>query len=551
LTDGTKLCASLDRNGLRPSRYKITDDDILLYIGSEAGAVIFDDATIVGKGRLGPGQMISANTATGEFKYDRQIKEELAQQKPYRRWIDENRVELRKFVSPAAHVPEIDFSPLDLSRQQVVHGISLEELDMVFPPIDPIREWAVMSLGVGLGPERNLLVETPKHYNTVSLDSAILFEHQLEKIKDLDEQGFPSLVIDCTWPVSAGAAGMKTCLDELCLQAESAVQENRNILILSDCGTSAERVPIPMLLAIGTIHHHLNRIRKRLRASLVIESGETRDVHQIACCFGFGATAICPYLGYATVRQLVADESLIRHKAAFETVVPNGKTLNLGDPGYNRYRKAGERHVYTTEVIKNFHTYVKSGKPEDYDEYVCFALETNPVAIKYLIEFVPSSTGPIPLEEVEPMESIRRRFTTAAMSLGTLSPEAHETLAIAMNRIGGKSDSGEGGEDPVRHKPYPNGDFARSYIKQVASGRFGVSAYYLVNAGELEIKMAQGAKPGEGGQLPGHKVNALIARLRNTQPGVQLISPPPHHDIYSIEDLAQLIHDLKEVNPRG
>jgi glutamate synthase (NADPH/NADH) large chain/glutamate synthase (ferredoxin) len=344
---------------------------------------------------------------------------------------------------------------------------------------------------------------------------------------------------------------MKTCLDELCLQAESAVQENRNILILSDCGTSAEHVPIPMLLAIGTIHHHLNRIRKRLCASLVIESGETRDVHQIACCFGFGATAICPYLGYATVRQLVADESLIRHKAAFETVVPNGKTLNLGDPGYNRYRKAGERHVYTTEVIKNFHTYVKSGKPEDYDEYVCFALETNPVAIKDLIEFVPSSTGPIPLEEVEPMESIRRRFTTAAMSLGTLSPEAHETLAIAMNRIGGKSDSGEGGEDPVRHKPYPNGDFARSYIKQVASGRFGVSAYYLVNAGELEIKMAQGAKPGEGGQLPGHKVNALIARLRNTQPGVQLISPPPHHDIYSIEDLAQLIHDLKEVNPRG
>ena len=671
-TDGTKLCASLDRNGLRPSRYKITDDGIL-YIGSEAGAVIFDDATIVRKGRLGPGQMISANTATGEFKYDRQIKEELAQQKPYRRWIDENRVELRKFVSPAAHVPEIDFSPLDLSRQQVAHGISLEELDMVFPPmikgaqeavfsmgddiplavlssyprllytyfkqlfaqvtnppIDPIREWAVMSLGAGLGPERNLLVETPKHCNTVSLDSAILFEHQLEKIKDLDEQGFPALVLDCTWPVSAGAVGMKIRLDELCLEAEAAVQENRNVLILSDRATSAERVPIPTLLAIGTIHHHLNRIRKRMRASLVIESGETRDVHQIACCFGFGATAICPYLGYATVRQLVAadsgkgklgdisaqkamthyrkalekgilkimskmgisvlnsyqgaqtfeaigvgnevvdfaftgvpskiggvgfteiaDESIIRHKAAFETVVPNGETLDLGDPGYNRYRKSGERHVYTTEVIKNFHTYVKSGKSEDYEEYVRVALETNPVAIKDLIEFVPGSCGPVPLEEVEPMESIRRRFTTAAMSLGALSPEAHETLAIAMNRIGGKSDSGEGGEDPVRYKPYPNGDFARSYIKQVASGRFGVSAYYLVNAGELEIKMAQGAKPGEGGQLPGHKVNALIARLRNTQPGVQLISPPPHHDIYSIEDLAQLIHDLKEVNPRA
>ncbi len=671
-TDGTKLCASLDRNGLRPSRYKITADGIL-YIGSEAGAVVLDDATVIRKGRLGPGQMISANTATGEFKYDSQIKNELAKQQPYRRWIDENRVELRKFVSPAAHVPEIDFTPLDLSRQQVAHGISQEELDMVFPPmikgaqeavfsmgddiplavlssyprllytyfkqlfaqvtnppIDPIREWAVMSLGAGLGAERNLLVETPEHCKTVSLNSAILFEHQLEKIKDLDEQGFPALVLDCTWPLASGAAGLKIRLDALCLEAETAVQENFNILILSDRATSAERVPIPTLLAIGTVHHHLTRIRTRLRASLVVESGEVRDVHQIACCFSFGATAICPYLGFATVRQLVAadavknkfgeitaqkamanyhkalekgilkimskmgisvlnsyqgaqtfeaigvgnevvefsftgvpskiggvgfteiaDESLIRHRAAFETAAFDGVPLDLGDPGYNRYRKAGERHIYTTEVIKNFHTYVKSGKPEDYEEYVRVALETSPVAIKDLIEFVPACSGPIALEEVEPMESIRRRFTTAAMSLGALSPEAHETLAIAMNRIGGKSDSGEGGEDPVRYKPYPNGDFARSYIKQVASGRFGVSAHYLVNAGELEIKMAQGAKPGEGGQLPGHKVNALIARLRNTQPGVQLISPPPHHDIYSIEDLAQLIHDLKEVNPRA
>jgi glutamate synthase (NADPH/NADH) large chain/glutamate synthase (ferredoxin) len=670
-TDGTKLCASLDRNGLRPSRYKITEDGVL-YIGSEAGAVIFDDATVVRKGRLGPGQMISANTATGEFKYDHQIKNELAKQQPYRRWIDEHRVELRKFVSPTAHEPEMDFSPLSLSRQQVAHGISLEELDMVFPPmmkgaqeavfsmgddiplavlsthprllytyfkqlfaqvtnppIDPIREWAVMSLGAGLGPERNLLIETPKHCNTVSLESAILFEHQLEKIKHLDEQGFPAIVLDCTWKADSGPSGMKERLDELCAEAEKAVQENRNILILSDRATSVERIPIPTLLSIGTIHHHLTRIRKRMRASIVVESGEVRDVHQIACCFGFGATAICPYLGYATVRQLVAadiakgkvemnaakamtnyrkalekgilkimskmgisvlnsyqgaqtfeaigvgrevvdfaftgvpskiggvgfleiaEESIIRHRAAFETPVPTGGVLDLGDPGYNRYRKAGERHVYTTEVIKNFHTYVKSGKAEDYEEYVRVALETNPVAIKDLIEFAPSSSGPIPLEEVESMESIRRRFTTAAMSLGALSPEAHETLAIAMNRIGGKSDSGEGGEDSVRYRPYANGDFARSYIKQVASGRFGVSAYYLVNAGELEIKMAQGAKPGEGGQLPGHKVNALIARLRNTQPGVQLISPPPHHDIYSIEDLAQLIHDLKEVNPRA
>ncbi len=673
-TDGLKICASLDRNGLRPSRYKLTRDG-LLYIGSEAGAVILDDATVTRKGRLGPGQMLSADTTTGTLKLDREIKEELAHQKPYHRWFDENALALKNFVSPSAHVPEIDYAPLDRSRLQVAHGISIEELDMVFPPmikgaqeavysmgddiplaalstyprllytyfkqlfaqvtnppIDPIREWAVMSLGAGLGPERNLLDETPEHARTINLDSAILYEHQLERIKHLGEHGFPATILDCTWPAAEGEAGLKPRLDELCKLAEDAVDADSGILILSDRAANPGRVPIPALLVTGTIHHHLNRARKRLRASIVLETGEARDVHQVACCFGFGATAICPYLGYATTRQVVAidqgkgkakfgelslekamsnyrkalekgllkimskmgisvlnsyqgaqtfeaigigrdvidfafagtpskiggvtfehiaAESLIRHKAAFETEVPEGETLDLGDPGYNRYRKAGERHTFTTEVIKSFHSFVKSGKEEEYEEYVRASLETNPVGIKDLLEFVPKSSGPVPLEEVEPMENIRRRFTTAAMSMGALSPEAHETLAIAMNRIGGKSDSGEGGEDPVRFKPYANGDFARSYIKQVASGRFGVSAYYLVNADEIEIKMAQGAKPGEGGQLPGHKVNALIARLRHTQPGVQLISPPPHHDIYSIEDLAQLIHDLKEVNPRA
>ncbi len=671
-TDGTKLCASLDRNGLRPSRYKLTEDG-LLYIGSEAGAVILDDAKVIRKGRLGPGQMLSANTATGELLFDREIKEKMAKQRPYRQWIDESRLELNQFVSPEAHAPEVDFAPLDLSRQQVAHAISLEELEMVFPPmikgaqeavfsmgddiplavlshyprllftyfkqlfaqvtnppIDPIREWAVMSLSCGLGPERNLLDESPDHSRVINLDSAVLYEHELEKIKSLSEHGFPSVVIDATWLVSAGAKGLKARLLEICEEVEKAVESQVNIVILSDRATSSTRVAIPSLLTIGTVHHHLHRVGKRMRTSLVLDSGEIRDTHQLSCAFGFGATAVCPYLGFATVRQLVradagknklgenmsaakamsnyrkalekgvlkimskmgisvlnsyqgaqtfeaigigkevvdfsftgvsskiggigfeeiAQESLVRHFAAFETQVPEGETLDLGDPGYNRYRRSGERHAFSTEVIKNFHTFVKSGKEEDYEEYVRLSLETGPVAIKDLFEFVPAASGPIPLEEVESFESIRRRFTTAAMSMGALSPEAHETLAIAMNRIGGKSDSGEGGEDPVRYKPYPNGDFARSSIKQIASGRFGVSAFYLVNADELEIKMAQGAKPGEGGQLPGHKVNALIARLRNTQPGVQLISPPPHHDIYSIEDLAQLIHDLKEVNPR-
>ncbi|BCX49960.1 glutamate synthase [Haloferula helveola] len=672
-TDGVKLCASLDRNGLRPSRYKLTEDG-LLYIGSEAGAVVIDDARVIRKGRLGPGQMLSADTSTGVLNDDRVIKEALAKQKPYRRWIDENRLELRRFVSPEAHAPVEDFEALELSRQQVAHGISIEELDMVFPPmitnaqeavfsmgddiplavlssyprllftyfkqrfaqvtnppIDPIREWAVMTLACGLGPERNWLDETPEHCRIVNCDSAILFEHQLERIKHLREEGFPCSVIDITWPASEGAEGLKKRLDELCEEAVAAVDGGSNILILSDRATSADRIPIPSMLATGTVHHHLIRSRKRLRCSLVVESGEIRDTHQVACTFAVGATALCPYLGFATVRQLVAadegkdklgigtrvdkamanyrkalekgllkimskmgisvlnsyqgaqiveaigvgndvidfsftgvqskiggvgfaeigEESVIRHRAAFDVEVPSGETLDLGDPGYNRFRKSGERHALTTEVIKNFHTYVKSGKAEDYDGYVKASLENQPMAVKDLVEFVPASSGPVPIDEVEPIEDIRRRFTTAAMSLGALSPEAHETLAIAMNRIGAKSDSGEGGEDPKRYSEYPNGDFARSWIKQVASGRFGVSAYYLVNASELEIKMAQGAKPGEGGQLPGHKVNALIARLRNTQPGVQLISPPPHHDIYSIEDLAQLIHDLKEVNPQA
>lgn len=669
-TDGVKLCAGLDRNGLRPSRYTLTEDG-LLYIGSESGAVVLPNEKIIRRGRLGPGQMLSANTVTGEFLTDTEIKEELAAQKPYAKWVDENRVELKNFVSPESHVPAEDYKPLELSRHQVTQGVTAEDLDMVFPPmikgaqeavfsmgddiplaplsryprllftyfkqlfaqvtnppIDPIREWAVMSVGAGLGPERNLLAETPEHARILQLESAILFEQELEAIQNRDEHSFSSRVLDATWPVSEGAAGLKKSLDAICSAAETAVDEGTEILILSDRATSAERVPIPSVLATGSVHHHLNRCKKRLRASLVVDTGEARDTHQIACLFGFGATAVCPYLGYSTVRQVVAsdkkgkldgitpekamsnyrkalekgilkimskmgisvlnsyqgaqifealgigsevidyaftgahsriggvgfkeiaEESIVRHRSGWEQEVEKGKTLDLGDPGYNRYRKSGESHSFTTEVIKNLHTFVRDNKKEDYDDYVKAFITDNPITIKDLLEFKVSASG-VPLEEVEPAEEIVKRFTTAAMSMGALSPEAHETLAIAMNRLGGKSDSGEGGEDTRRFKPYPNGDLARSYIKQVASGRFGVSANYLVNCDEIEIKMAQGAKPGEGGQLPGHKVNSLIARLRNTQPGVQLISPPPHHDIYSIEDLAQLIHDLKEVNPKA
>lgn len=675
-TDGVKICAGLDRNGLRPSRYALSDDG-LLYIGSEIGCIECDEGKIIEKGRLGPGQMLVANTHTGKLELDREVKERLAKKAPYGRWVDENRVELKDYVSPEPHAPAVDVDPITLSRQQIANAFSSEELDMVFPPmikgaqeavfsmgddiplavlssyprllytyfkqlfaqvtnppIDPIREWAVMSLSAGLGAEKNLLDETPKHARVLALESAILLEQELERVRHMDEFNFKSRTIDTTWAASQGATGLKSAIQTVCAEVEKVIDEGSHIVILSDRAASADRIAIPALLITGAVHHHLNRVKKRLRASLVVETAEARDTHQIACLFGFGATAVCPYLGYQTVRQVVAndikaklgegmspelamtnyrkalekgllkimskmgisvlnsyqgaqifealglgtevidlcftgcqsriagisfeeiaDESIIRHKAAYADILEDAKEttepLSLGDPGYFRYRKSGERHAITTEVIKNLHTFVRDNNREDYDEYVKAAIETHPVTIKDLLEFVPLATGPIPIEEVEPIEDIRRRFTTAAMSMGALSPEAHETLAIAMNRIGAKSDSGEGGEDPKRFLPYPNGDLARSSIKQIASGRFGVSAHYLVNADELEIKMAQGAKPGEGGQLPGHKVNGIIARLRNTQPGVQLISPPPHHDIYSIEDLAQLIHDLKEINPRA
>ncbi len=673
-TDGVKICAGLDRNGLRPSRFALSDDG-LLYIGSEIGCIECSEANIIQKGRLGPGEMLVANTKTGKLEQDREVKERLAKQAPYGRWIDENQVHLKDYVSAEPHVPATDVDAVTLSRIQIANALSEEELDMVFPPmiqgaqekvysmgddiplavlsehprllftyfkqlfaqvtnppIDPIREWAVMSLSAGLGAECNLLEESPAHARVLALNSAILLEHEMDRIKQMGEHGFNSRIIDTTWALTDGANALEKAVKAVCKEVESAVDEDVDILILSDRASSSERVAIPSLLITGAVHHHLNRVKKRMRASIVVETAEARDTHQIACLFGFGATAVCPYLGYATVRSIVendtkkklgedmtpekamanyrkalekgllkimskmgisvlnsyqgaqifeavgigsdvmdlcftacqsriagigfsqiADESIIRHKAAYadliEKGVPATEALSLGDPGYFRYRKTGERHSITTDVIKNFHTFVKDNKKEDYEAYVQASLETLPVTIKDLLEFVPLSSGPVPIEEVEPIEDIRRRFTTAAMSMGALSPEAHETLAIAMNRIGAKSDSGEGGEDPKRFLPYPNGDLARSAIKQVASGRFGVSAHYLVNADELEIKMAQGAKPGEGGQLPGHKVNGIIARLRNTQPGVQLISPPPHHDIYSIEDLAQLIHDLKEVNP--
>ncbi|MEM6911699.1 MAG: glutamate synthase large subunit [Verrucomicrobiota bacterium] len=662
-TDGRTVAATLDRNGLRPARYKITQDG-LFSLGSEVGVAELPDEIVVQKGRLAPGEMLSIDTTSGRFLGDQAIREELAAAQPYGEWIRQNRTELDQLTTPDPVEPTESIVGADLVKRQLAFDISQEEIKMAIqpmavggqeavhsmgddiplsilshkprllstyfkqlfaqvtnPPIDPIRERLVMSLAAGLGPERNILKETPEHAKVLNIESPILFEHQIEAIQDLDE--FPCQLLDLTWPVAEGAKGLEPALDALCQSAEEAVEDGKVILLLSDRGVSPERVALPALLAVGAVHHHLSRKRTRMRCSLVVETGEVRDPHQLAVTFGYGATAICPYLGYASIRDEIAkgtkdfqgvetlqalknyryglekgllkimskigigvlnsyqgaqifeaiglgqglvdrcftgthskidgigfldvgQEALQRHFSGYE-----GEEKALGDPGYNIYRRSGETHVVDPGVIKNFHTFVKSGKSEDYDDYVKEILKSRPVGLKDVMEWVPAASGPVPIDEVEPIEDIRSRFTTAAMSMGALSPEAHETLAIAMNRIGGKSDSGEGGEDPKRFTPWANGDWANSKIKQIASGRFGVSAEYLVNAEELEIKMAQGAKPGEGGQLPAHKVTGVIAKLRKTQPGVQLISPPPHHDIYSIEDLAQLIHDLKEVNPKA
>ncbi|MEM9016629.1 MAG: glutamate synthase large subunit, partial [Verrucomicrobiota bacterium] len=657
--------------GLRPARYKITTDGIFS-LGSEVGTCYLPDDKIEKKGRLAPGEMIVVDTEAGEVVFNEEIKQRLATQQPYGEWLRENQT---RFTDVVASEPEASadptHDPLTRSQLQVSNGLNQEELDMVLtpmalsgmeavysmgddaalsvlsrkpkilftyfkqlfaqvtnPPIDPIREYLVMSLEADLGPERNLLVEDPEHARVVHLDTPFLFSHQVEALRELD--GFPTETLDITWPLADGADKLSKALKDLCEKAEAAVDAGAETIILTDRGINHERVGIPSLLAVGAVHHHLGEAKKRMKTSIVIDTAEARDTHHMACLIGFGATAICPWLAHETIHELVeknakkkfeevgvekalvnyhkalekgvlkimskmgisvlnsyqgaqifeavgiadpvidrcfpgtpsqiagvgfyeiAAESIARHTSAYADAVPNeGGELDLGDPGFFRFRRDGEVHAVSGSVIKNFHTFVKSGDADDYDKYVEEVKLNSPHALHDLFELVPGEEGPIPLDEVEPIENVRRRFTTAAMSLGAISPEAHETLAIAMNRIGGKSDSGEGGEDPRRFDPYANGDWGNSKIKQVASGRFGVSAEYLMSAEEIEIKMAQGAKPGEGGQLPGHKVNGLIAKLRNTQPGVTLISPPPHHDIYSIEDLAQLIHDLKEVNPRA
>jgi len=693
-TDGITIGACLDRNGLRPARYKLTDDGIFS-IGSEVGTIQFDDAHMVEKGRLAPGEMIAIDTAAGKLMRDGEIKAALAARKPYSAWVKDNLIRLSELVTEPVKEPTEPLDILTLAQRQIAFGYTAEELDIILkpmlkdgteaigsmgddtplavlslqprllytyfkqlfaqvtnPPIDPIREKLVMSLHVNLGWRRNLLAETPEHARLIQSDSPILLENEMAVLRNLSEKHHPAKTINVTWPLSEGEEGLEKAIDRICRDAEAAVLDGARIVILSDRAVDHANVPVPMLLATGAVHHHLIRTGKRMKTSLICESGEARDVHQMALLIGYGASAVSPYLAFDSAREIIgqikvaaqqgvtkagadadklakaqaalkdaealtyakalqnlrtalesgllkimskmgisvlssyhgaqifevigvgpkvvekcfwrtasqvggigfveiARESLVRHEKGFATVPAEPPApVKLDDPGFYRFRRNGENHAVTPPVIQSFHSFVKSGNADEYKKYVAAVKAQQPISFKDMFELVPKN-APIPIDEVESIEDIRVRFTTAGMSLGALSPEAHETLAIAMNRIGGKSNSGEGGEDPERFKRRPNGDLANSAIKQIASGRFGVTAAYLASAKEIEIKMAQGAKPGEGGQLPGHKVSTIIAKLRHTVPGLMLISPPPHHDIYSIEDLAQLIHDLKEVNPRA
>jgi len=666
-TDGVFVGATLDRNGLRPARYQLTADGMIV-MGSEAGMVHLEPGSIVEKGRLGPGQMIGVDTAKGVLLYNDDIKNEIAAGRPYRAWVQRQVLHLDSWL--ANRVPlDVPADPLDVARHQVAFGYSAEELEFVIkpmgaegkeptgsmgddtalavfssrprltyayfkqkfaqvtnPPIDPIREELVMSLDSYLGGRRSALEETEQHARLVHLASPLMIDEEMEALRRIAEPAFHAITIPVLFDASAGPGGMETAIRWLCSQADMAVDDGATILILSDRGVSASRAPIPMLLAVGAVHHHLIRQGKRMKASIIAETGEARDVHQLALLIGFGASAVNPYLAFASLRALVTEaESAVKdilkrisfdkaienyekavdagllkiiskmgistisgyHAAQiFEAIGLDQSTLDLCFTGmqsriggvgieqlaaellqrhavayadsrapvlpagsFYRYRRDGEYHAYNPEVWRQLHKAVKSGDYDDYRQYASIVQSREPVTLRDLMEFVPGE--PIPLEEVERAEEVVKRFVTAAMSLGALSPEAHATMAIGMNRLGAKSNTGEGGEDAARRVVQPNGDTSNSKIKQVASARFGVTPVYLASAEEIEIKIAQGSKPGEGGQLPAFKVSAQIAALRHTLPGTPLISPPPHHDIYSIEDLAQLIYDLKMVNPRA
>ncbi len=661
-TDGVTVGATLDRNGLRPARFVVTKDDVVI-MGSEVGMVQIPESNIRLKDRLGPGKIMAIDTHKGELLFDEEIKNQISSQHPYGQWVDDNlkRIEdldVQKYDSSKNKSDE------ELLKRQIAFGYNAEEISMVLrpmgetakdavgsmgddtplavlstkprllytyfkqlfaqvtnPAIDPIREELVMSSVTYLGERKNLFDETPEHARLIELPSPCLLREELEAIKSGKDAAFKTVTIPCLFSVADGVSGLEKSIKQMVLEAEKAIDSGAKIIVLDNTGSSEGQAHIPMLLAVGACHHHLIRQGKRMKAGIVAETGDAREIHHFATLVGFGANAVCPSLALESLDQLVTSGQIkeltaeqanknfqysvikgllkILSKMGISTITSycggqvfeaiglgqkmieecftgcvsqvDGidyedlakdvlgwyeeaygqeplKKLDVG--GFYRYRGGGEYHAFNPNVIKTIHKFVKSGEKEDYDAYAKFVKERPVTALRDILK-INSLGAAISIDEVEPVENFYSRFNTPGMSLGALSKETHETLAIAMNRIGGKSDSGEGGEDKSRYKPYENGDWANSRIKQVASGRFGVTIEYLGACDELEIKVAQGSKPGEGGQLPGHKVTAEIAALRNSTPGVTLISPPPHHDIYSIEDLAQLIYDLKQANPKA
>ncbi len=659
-TDGEKVVATLDRNGLRPGRWLRTRDGICV-LASEIGVLDIPESEIVETGRLEPGRMLMFDTASGRVVQDREIKRVLSRKRPYRQWLDQyklhlddlrpqqgigideqalpfqhrifgyTREDLSLLLTPMATTGGEplgsmgDDTPLAAltSRNRLLPSYFKQQFAQVTnPPVDSERERLVMSLRVGVGAIGNLLTETPEHCRRVTTLSPILTNGDLEKLRALRRDGFRAATISTLYPVADGEQGLARALEMVSREASQLVWSGTTIVILSDRGADETMAPIPPLLATAAVHSHLVRQGARTMCGLVVESGEPRETMHMALLIGYGAAAVNPYIALETLRDLHAKGEFgdlelgearkryvqalgkgllkICSKMGISTIqsyrgaqifeaVGLGRTLvdryfpgtisrvgglELGDiadeireryaldvdplqpedlldaGGEYQFRIGGERHAWRPESIVNLQRAVRD---DAYASYRAFADEIDAgtdraIALRDVLELVPAGP-PLPLDEIEPSSEIVKRFVTGAMSMGSISREAHETLAIAMNRIGGRSNTGEGGEDPVRSTPDANGDLRRSAIKQVASGRFGVTAPYLVDADQIQIKMAQGAKPGEGGQLPGHKVDDYIARLRHSTPGVGLISPPPHHDIYSIEDLAQLIHDLKCVNP--
>ncbi len=651
LTDGRYAACSMDRNGLRPARWVITRDRHIT-LASEIGVWDYAPEDVVMKGRLKPGQMIAADTETGELLLPEDIDQRLKSRHPYKQWLAEHAMRLESKLEEESC--EASLSPEAIDTYQKLFQVTYEERDQVIrvlaeagqeavgsmgddtpfpvlsrrirspydnfrqqfaqvtnPPIDPIREQVVMSLETCFGRERNMFEETPEHAARLLVDSPVLSTSKFNQLKALGERN-PDYACATIALNRDGGTDLKAAIEAICDEAEAAVRAGKVILILSDRDIAPDHLPVHALYATGAVHHRLIRAGLRCDANIVVETGTARDPHHFAVLLGYGATAIYPYLAYEVIRDLIRDGA-IDDKDACSLDAQYRKGINKGlykitskmgistissyrgaqlfecvglaqevvdlcfagttnrvegsrfaeleadlrelarlafnprkpveQGGLLKFVHGGEEHAYNPDVVRTLQDAVQSGDYAKYREYAALVNQRPVLALRDLLA-LRDDVAPIPLEEVEPAEAILRRFDSAAMSLGALSPEAHETLAEAMNTLGGRSNSGEGGEDPKRY-----GTIKRSKIKQVASGRFGVTPAYLRSAEVLQIKIAQGAKPGEGGQLPGHKVNELIAELRYCKPGVPLISPPPHHDIYSIEDLAQLIYDLKQVNP--